>query len=497
MSEIPATILERGEGSDGRTVEIRIMPWGEVAETAEGRESFERGAFAGVDPRRVTIESQRHGGALVGRGETLEERDDAAYLHAHISRIAAGDEMLELINDGVLTAASVAFKATRTARRGGVLVRQAADLVRVAILERGAYPSAGVIAVRSETEETAMVENEPATGPDPKLLERMDRLDEKVVQLSTRVAVPAPIIEPVAQSIGELLYAAWNEPTLVRALADQLTTDNPGLLPKAILGDVVGIIGRGRRTINAFGVRGLPPKGMSVNWPKLTTAMTGLIAAQSAEKAAVVSAKVSFGEGTSAIVTYAGGSDISYQLIRRSDPPYLEQYARVMLTAWSTVTNAAFSAAVYAGGTGSEAWAATTDTDGSKFITALVNASLKCEIATGMPAEFVVLAPDLFGKVANYYAPKSINPSNVAGTATAAQLVVNVSGVPVINESALAASTGYVSNSLAAAWLEDPVGAPAQISVDDAEKIGQNVAYWSLGAAPLFIPGGIIKFTIT
>lgn len=505
MPELPATILERADdGGDGRTVEIRIMPWGQVADTPEGREAFERGAFAGTDPGRVTIESQRHGGTLVGRGVALEEREDAAYLAARISETPAGDELLTLIRDGVISDASVSYKPVKTARRKGVLNRQAVDLWRVAIVERGTYPGAGVLAIRSQsedlnvTDETEITEANPPPDLSP-LLERMEKLDDKIVQLQARAAVP-PVADPeyVAHSLGELLRRTLDEPLLNRALADQLSSENPGLLPKAVINNMVGLINRGRRTINAFGGPGaLPDKGMTVNWPRLTTALTGLIAAQSTDKAAVVSAKVSFGEGTSAIVTYAGGSDISKQLIRRSQPPYLEAYARAMTIAWSNVTNAAFSAAVYAGGTGTEPWVATGDTDASKFVAALVQASVEVEIATGQPAEFAVLAPDLFAKVAGILGSKSVNPTNAPGTANAAQLVINVSGLPVYNESALAASTGYASNSQAAQWLEDPVGAPAQIAVDDAEKIGENIAYWSLGAAPIYIPAGIVKFTVT
>ncbi len=503
MSEIPATIRERGEG-DGRSVEIRIMPWGEVAETPDGREMFERGAFSGVNPGRVTIESQRHGGTLVGRGSDLVEHDDAAYLHARISETPAGDELLTLIRDGVVSEASVSFKPVKTARRKGVLVRQAVDLWRVAILERGSYPGAAVVAVRGKSEDTAVVDEQEITEaiPPPDLspiLQRIEQLDNKVVQLQARAAVPAaPTPEYVAHSLGELLRRTVDEPLLNRALADNLSSENTGLLPKAALDTLVGLINRGRRTINAFGgPRALPDTGMTVAWPKLNTALTGLVAAQSAEKAEIASAKVTFTEATSAIVTYAGGSDISKQLIRRSSPPYLEAYARALTIAWSNVTNAAFSAAVYAGGTGTQGWVATGDTTGSAFVTALVNASVTCEVTTGQPAEFVILAPGLFASVAAVFAQKSVNPQSVGGTGTAAGLVVNVSGVPVISESALATNTGYVSNSLAAAWLEDPVGAPAQIVVEDAAKVGENHAYWSLGAAPIFIPGGIVKLTVT
>ena len=505
--EAVGQVLLRADEGDGRTLEIRLVPWDTIAQTEQGPECFTRGAFEGTDPELVTVEAMRHGGELVGRGLVLTDDDDGPRLTARVSQTRAGDELLTLLRDGVIRQASIAFAEVKRGSRkrpDGVIERRRVDLRRVAILERGAYPGAGVLAVRREPDmaETEQ-EQQPQAPPAPvvdlvPVTDRLERIESRMGAIETlghtgsgRARVPrgvdgrAPVrrVEPARARAGALGSAVERVP-------------GPDPQGRACRGAGHHQPGPAHhRCVRCPGTAAV--KGMTVSWPKLGTAMTGLIAAQSAEKAAVVSAKVSFTEGTSAIVTYAGASDVSYQLIRRSDPPYLEQYARVMLTAWANVTNAAFSAAVYAGSAAASAWAATTDTDGSKFIAALVDASVKCELATGVPAEFVILAPDLFSKVAVFYAPKSINPQSVAGTALASTLAISVSGVTVINESALAASTGYVSNSLAAAWLEDPLGAPAQISVDDAEKIGQNIAYWSLGSAPLFAPLGIVKFTIT
>ena len=49
--------------------------------------------------------------------------------------------------------------------------------------------------------------------------------------------------------------------------------------------------------------------------------MHALVGEQTVEKADVTSVKVSFKKASVPIKTYAGGSDISWQLIRRSQPP--------------------------------------------------------------------------------------------------------------------------------------------------------------------------------
>ena len=56
-----------------RIIDVRLLRWGEVAETPQGRERFMRGAFRGIDPSTVSLEAIGPHGAepgvrLAGRG---------------------------------------------------------------------------------------------------------------------------------------------------------------------------------------------------------------------------------------------------------------------------------------------------------------------------------------------------------------------------------------------------------------------------------------------
>lgn len=535
MSDIRAEILERadspGEGGDGRTVALRIMPWGQIAETPEGRETFERGAFAGVDPTRVTVESQRHGGVLVGRGYALEELEDAAYLHTRISQTGAGDELLTLIQDGVVTEASVAFLPIKTARRKGVLVRQAADLRRVAILERGSYQGAGVVAVRSAPEVQTVVDTlelpAPANDADvairtaiEPLLERMGGFDTRITQLAAQQSVPPPSDRPESwqtRTLGDLLLRSLEDThareqrdspsTFARAIADayhtlreralldQITTPNTGLIPPAHLTEAVGIINEGRPTVEAFGgARSLPETGMDLDWPQLVPLAGRAIAEQVAQKTEVVSRVVSFTRGATPIRTYAGASDISVQLIRRSSPSYRELYAQVMLAEYARVTEDVFQDAILAAaGIGTIDYDPAADTDGKLFRAALFAASVKVKRATGAPATAVVASEDLFLKIgtSSGVVDPGAGPSNAVGTASARSLEVTISGITVILGGLdMPAGTAVAGNGRAASWYED---GPFTIEAPDAAKLGVNVAYWGLGATAVKIPAGIIK----
>lgn len=553
-------LVERAEPEatgDGRTLLIRLVKWGEVAEaTNEGiRETFAKGAFAGVDPTRVTIEAQGHGNELVGRGEAIEERDDGAYLRARIASTTAGNDLLTLIREGVLGAASVVFRPIKSvARAGGVIERTLVELARVAVLDRGAYPSAAVVSVREEAaaEKEAVVTDEaitetpvespaptpePITAPEPAqeepvpptpapvLVERAAPVDlapltGRIEAVEQRIAVlaSAPDPEPAAPelyrlgSFSDFIERARNEEVvtpgghpaegglrwamaryLQRTVADQITTNNAGVVPPAWLTDVKGIVDLGRPTINALGgAQPLPPEGMEIDWPYVSSSNT-VIGVQSTQKSEVTSARVDIGKGSAAIGTYAGVSDISVQLLKRSRPSYRAAYDRIMLAAWAAVVDNAFADAIDSAGTAATyAWDA--DTTGQNLKDAIFAASVQVETATGLPATVVLCATDVYSQLGrlSQIVPASPpgNPSNASGTLDARTLSVNVAGLPLVHSRGLATGRVIVTNSMAAQWFED---GPFAMTADDASLLGTDVAWYSFGATATFIAAGIVK----
>ena len=132
-----------------------------------------------------------------------------------------------------------------------------------------------------------------------------------------------------------------------RALDDIVTTGgvNAALLTGNLtVRNVAGIVSRGRPAITAFGGPRADPatSGLSVTWPYFDGTLTDFVGAQSAQKAEITSAAVDIKLGTEALVTYAGGADIAYQLIRQGDPGILDIYGSILLTACGVVTDAAF-----------------------------------------------------------------------------------------------------------------------------------------------------------
>jgi HK97 family phage prohead protease len=354
-------VIERGEKEgDGRTIDLRLMRWDEVAEhTAEGfKESFTRGAFKKVDPARVTLEAQKHGGPLVGVATEIQERDEDAVASFRVAKTPAGDELLELARSGVLRDASVVFAPiSHRERDDGVIERTAVDLRRVALLERGAYPSAELLSVREETNEetNTVTDNIQMAEVDlAPVMERLESIETKVGTIEAMGSGPA-IIKPKYLTLADYTSAVYErneDPELLyRALTENETANNPGVIPENWLKDVKRVVNLGRRAISGFGgPRPLGERGMTVDYPYLTSANT-LIASHT-EVAEVQTARVDIAKGSEDILTFAGGSMISYQLAQRSDPSYREAYNRIMLNAWANVTDDNFVSQLEADATG-------------------------------------------------------------------------------------------------------------------------------------------------
>jgi HK97 family phage prohead protease len=513
-----ATIASRSVAE--RTVEIRALPWDTVGETPDGPEVWRRGAFEGVDPERVTLEAIGPHGAdpgvrLVGRATEINDREDGLYTTFRVSATSAGDELLALARDGVYRGASIVFSPiAERAADGGVTERTRAELVRVGIVERPSFAGAEVLAVRSEDSPPMPDEiAAPAAAPPPPIAdagvrvatdtpEFEQRLDALRSDLIGRMAsieamtgrATAPGLLARWATFGEYLRDASVDPEasvlMARALADQKMATNPGVAGTSFLNDVKGILETSRPAIEALGGAGpLGASGMSLNWPYFAGDLSALVGKQTAEKTEITSVVVNLLAGTSPIETFAGGSDISYQLIRRSQPSYLEAYGRIMLSAWALTTEREFEDDVEAGATGTHTGAIGTDAEIRETFFA---ASAKVRAATGAPASVVLAASDVFGALGGALTPVAYGVNNVTGTSDAGALRVNVSGLEVVEAPYFTAGVAIFTNNRAARWHED---GPFVATAEDVAKLGQNRAYWSMGATGIFIPAGLVKAT--
>jgi hypothetical protein len=291
-----------------------------------------------------------------------------------------------------------------------------------------------------------------------------------------------------ARSLAELWHVVDQHPEhrdiYSRALVDQVTANNPGVMGSNLLRDVKGIVQSRRPAISAFGREPLGGAGMSVDWPYYTGNLSAVVGEQVTQKSEITTVRVDLLKGTSAIQTFAGGSDVSLQTIRRSDPSWLDEYQRILLSAYALVTDAAFIDALEAAATGAVAltWATATEGD---IHGALANASVQVQSKTGLPATFGIAAPGVYTVLIARVKPSYATSGTEAGT-----LAPIVSGLRIYQSAAVNTNSLIVSNNQAAAWHED---GPFQIADDDVARLGQNIAVWGMGAAAIYGPAAIVE----
>src|SRR5262245_41166833 len=134
-----------------------------------------------------------------------------------------------------------------------------------------------------------------------------------------------------------------------RAAAHQTTADNPGLIPTPILGPVVSFIDSNRPLVTNLGPRQLP--GQTWSRPKVTQHST--VAAQSAEKAELVSQKLTITKLTATAATYGGYVNISRQDLDFTTPGVLDIVINDLAAQYAVLSEAnaftTFDAAATAG----------------------------------------------------------------------------------------------------------------------------------------------------
>lgn len=330
-----------------RLVDVRLLTYGELAETEDGPEIHEAGAFDDTDPATIVLR-QDHEGPALGRGVAFAHDDDGRpVMTFRVDETSRGDDLLAGIRAGTYTGASVGEsrpkRKTRTARIGGrratVVQRSGAALVDVSATWRPAYKTAA-IAARSEVDETMDEDTQaaeaPATSPDAS--PTTAALEARLTQLEERSRADAIVVpEPQDQDRDRWARAVEVEPAVQRALADVITTDNAGVVPDAFLsGELIGIIDASRPFLSSTRQLTAPAAGTRLVVPKIT--QRPLVGTQDPEKEEVASRKTIISTEDWPMITKAGAGDLSIQLIKRSSPSFLELWVELLGEAYAIET---------------------------------------------------------------------------------------------------------------------------------------------------------------
>jgi HK97 family phage major capsid protein len=270
-----------------------------------------------------------------------------------------------------------------------------------------------------------------------------------------------------------------------RAAAHQKTSDNLGVIPDPIIGEVLNFIDAARPLVNALGPRDMP----SATWyrPKVTArtlvGVQGSAGAAADEKAELSSQKMTITRLTGNAVTYGGYVNVSRQNIDFSSPQMMDAIVNDLAAQYAVQTEAALGVALIAG---TNAVELTTASGGvptaGELTTALWTAVGNIYNATkGQGRVILAVQPAKLGAWGSLFAP--VNPQNAQSTGFQAAdfaqgLIGNVSGVPVYVSAGLASAPattfGTVLSTAAVEVYEQRVGA---LSATEPSVLGVQVAY--------------------
>lgn len=170
----------------GRTVDVRVVPFGEVATVADPpnftpyQEQWMPGCFDhqlnAANRLHANYEHERGIGNVVGHGVAIRSEADGYHASFKIHDTPSGSTALELLRDGALPGVSLEAhptKSTRTAN--GVVQRVKANLRGIAFCRQGAFAGAQVLAIRTPQHEIIDEDLMPF-DMDPELVSRLRAL---------------------------------------------------------------------------------------------------------------------------------------------------------------------------------------------------------------------------------------------------------------------------------------------------------------------------------
>lgn len=503
----------REVNQEERTVSGLAVPFDQTIEVGGFRESFARGAFD--DNVTATLfygHDHRSGGLPIGKLIKSRNTDKGYEVTARISETDKGNEVYQLLKDGVLNRFSVGFEPiTDRETKDGVVVRTKALLKEVSIVPMPAYTGAVIAEVRDnsnnkENEMTEMIDNSEEVAD---LRSAVNDLERKFAVLGDTKSDTHATSQ--FRSGGEWLSAlAKGEDAArmqVRAFTGATTADS--IATPAWLNDQLRIVEEKRDVLNLFNRSALPSTGNSIEYPKVS-AETGTVGAQGGEGLDLPYMEVALTTATAPVVTYGGYSALSRQAIERSDVAYLDAVLRFQTQQYAKATNIAVrNALVNATGVqtlnapGSSPDAATPVLVNPTAIewVSMVNdaAALVDDNARGAQAEVLVVSRDVFrqliGLTDSTGRPMFVlngDGINSVGNATVRNARGTIAGMPVVVIGGLADNTALFVSAEAITSFES-AGAPFRLQDENIINLTKDFSLYGYMAVAVKNPLAVVK----
>lgn len=268
-----------------------------------------------------------------------------------------------------------------------------------------------------------------------------------------------------------------------RATAHQMTTDNPGIIPRPVLGPVLDTISTARPFISSVTNRPLPAG--KFDRPRVTQHVA--VGVQAAEKDLTASQKMLIDSLPVTAKTYAGHLNISRQDIKWSSPAILSLVYDDFAAVYAGVTDNDAADSFVASVTQSQAIVAPADP--AKIYKAIYAAAGQTLAASNAFPDTLWVAPDVWGGLGSMFTAQGnpafpgLSPGSFTGSPMGLKMVV---------DNNFAAGTAIVGVSRFAEWFEDLDGL---MQIGEPDVLGQLVGYAGYGAFLNTLPNAFSKLT--
>jgi HK97 family phage prohead protease len=479
-----------------REVIGRAVPYNDVIDIGGGdKEQFVRGS---VD-LNSHVKLFRDHKEIIGKVNSMEEREDGLWIKAKISSTKLGDETLELVKDGAIRSFSVGFIPLVDEKQDRTIIRKKVNLKEVSLVAFPAYENASVTEVREIKEETNM---ETTTTPDysseiAEVRNHAEELERRLEVLSAdkTEAPTAPKFRSYGEYVKSVATGDESGLTLARAFADTNSVMADSILKNAWVNETIRILNNGRPTYNVFTSAPLPADGMTIEYPLLNSDSSA-IEEQVAEGDSLTFGKIDLTSATANIKTYGGYTAMTRQLIERSSVAYVDAAFRAMAAAYAKKTNNVVKSYIDSLTTTSTSSVAAWSADA--IIEMLADSATKVNNETGKALEFILCSSDVFKQLAKQVdgvarpIAAATNPSNGFGSINPVGLTGNIAGLPIVVDPSLAAGTLLTGASSAITTYES-AGAPFRLNDGDITNLTQQFSVYGYLAVAGHDPKALVK----
>lgn len=463
---IEAASIECSE--ERREISGKIVPMGtgEIGNTNMGGVVFEAGSIDIADVSKIKLLSQHDMKKPVGRMIAAETRADGIYATFKLSRSTGGNDALVMAQEGLVSGLSVGAEvlASKPSRDGHTIVTLA-TLKEVSLVTEPAFKSAQVLEIAAE--ESLPVEPiQPES--EPQVEESTTPVEAPAVEAAAIEAARPTVVAnlQVRERTAPISSAQYLEASMKAALgddearrtvraADDSTSTNTGLTLPSHLNTFITDTFTGRPAFEAATRGSLAGiDGMSFTVPRLYTNATSAdvapTVADTNEGAAPSETGMTSAYDTISIEKFSGLQRVSFELVDRSSPAFMELMMAELRKAYEKATDSALLSAFIASGT-TAATTAATAAGLQSFIS--VEGAAAYKGTGGDFANKLVASTDQWAAIAGYadttgralYSAQGAT-QNASGNAVATSVVGGVLGTDLIVDHNIAAS-GIVDNS--------------------------------------------------